>query len=791
MTIASTTRRATYIGAGSTGPFAYGFRILAGADLLVVRRETSGVDTELVLDTDYTVAGVGDASGTVTLTDALAVGETLAIVRSPALLQPVSLQNQAAFFPKTHEDEFDRLVMQVQAMDDMVRRAVRLPDSYDFNGVVTRVPPETGKALVWQSDTELGNATLDSNATALPGASRTVATVSAYLLNNAVVNVKDYGALGDGVTDDATAVALAAANASGKTLYFPPATYKLGAEITLLANTVVMGYGATLTTTAVRRRSFLTTAAAGVRIFGLKFTLGQSTLATYAEADYVAAVYTNGQYQTGIFLNGASDVLIQDCQFTDLYVFAVHAYQVTGQLDLIGNRFASPAQLHRSITTHVYITGSSAQIRAVRNAFDNTVPSSADYGVPAIYDSQSGGFGSLTVDQCYFSYCGRSTGGGHQLGVVSSYGDVTNIVVRDCVLVNCLEIGVRLTAAWNVEVANNHIRHAAIADATAAGVSVEGVSTYVGGDAEAVGCYNVRIHHNLFRDSSGTTRNGVVLGAYDYGTPLRDIWVVENVFDGMKTAIAGFGPFQGVWLERNKFRGNNGNTISWLIGAAAAKPATTIAAENTGRYFGLFVRENVLDASGNSANASAIVIDLTIAGGTTAVIGRIDVQDNLLRAVAGAGTGIVYRGPASGFKAGELRARKNRIEGYAVGFDIAYGADVTLESNLIKTVPTAFANTDTTTNTVIRKRDNRWNINVANSGQGVLVNGTVEITNGEILSGDSVILSRLAKNASTALGILELSTITAGVKFVVEARKADLSGLETGDQSTFYWEIVH
>lgn len=68
-----------------------------------------------------------------------------------------------------------------------------------------------------------------------PGGTRTVPTLAAYLLNNAAYNVRDYGAVGDGVTDDSAAVALAgaAAHAAGGALIrFPKGTYKISTNTT-------------------------------------------------------------------------------------------------------------------------------------------------------------------------------------------------------------------------------------------------------------------------------------------------------------------------------------------------------------------------------------------------------------------------------------------------------------------------------------------------------------------------------------------------------------------------------
>lgn len=76
-------------------------------------------------------------------------------------------------------------------------------------------------------------------------------TVAARL--NDVINVKDYGAKGDGVTDDSTAIIAAATalTASNGTLYFPAGDYLINSRIGLPANIDVTIMGAGKFTTAI------------------------------------------------------------------------------------------------------------------------------------------------------------------------------------------------------------------------------------------------------------------------------------------------------------------------------------------------------------------------------------------------------------------------------------------------------------------------------------------------------------------------------------------------------------
>jgi len=64
MTVSSTTVKNSYSGNGSTTQFAYGYKIFADSDLIVIiRTDSTGVETVKTLTTHYTVSGAGDASG--------------------------------------------------------------------------------------------------------------------------------------------------------------------------------------------------------------------------------------------------------------------------------------------------------------------------------------------------------------------------------------------------------------------------------------------------------------------------------------------------------------------------------------------------------------------------------------------------------------------------------------------------------------------------------------------------------------------------------------------------------
>lgn len=128
MTVASTTNRVDYTGNGSTTVFSFTFRIFEAADLVVTTADANGVETTLVLDTDYTVTGAGSYSGgSVTISPALASGVALTLQRVLDITQETDLRNQGQFFAETHEDVFDRMVMIGQQLQEQIDRSAKLP----------------------------------------------------------------------------------------------------------------------------------------------------------------------------------------------------------------------------------------------------------------------------------------------------------------------------------------------------------------------------------------------------------------------------------------------------------------------------------------------------------------------------------------------------------------------------------------------------------------------------------------------------------------------------------------
>jgi hypothetical protein len=229
MTVSSTTTRASYSGNGTTTVFAVPFYFLAASDLRVILR-TGTTETVQVLTTNYTVTGAGDENGgSVTMVVAPASGTTLTILRNAPATQETDLLPNDRLPAESLEDALDKLTMLVQQVDEVADRSLQFPAS-DAAASPT-LPASSARASKF----------LSFDASGLPVASVGVdATVDIFTqsgtgavprsVNDKLresVSVKDFGAVGDGATDDTTAIQNAINAAAGRFVYLPAGTYRV------------------------------------------------------------------------------------------------------------------------------------------------------------------------------------------------------------------------------------------------------------------------------------------------------------------------------------------------------------------------------------------------------------------------------------------------------------------------------------------------------------------------------------------------------------------------------------
>lgn len=134
MTISSEVRKAgPFNGNDVTTSFPFTFKVFDKGDLRVMRTTPSGIEAEIILDSDYSVTLNPDQDatpgGTVTFPisgDPLAEDWKLTIVGDIDALQPTDLTNGGGFYPQVIENSFDRLTMLVQQLEEELGRTIRI-----------------------------------------------------------------------------------------------------------------------------------------------------------------------------------------------------------------------------------------------------------------------------------------------------------------------------------------------------------------------------------------------------------------------------------------------------------------------------------------------------------------------------------------------------------------------------------------------------------------------------------------------------------------------------------------
>ncbi len=266
MPVPEQTPVSTFIGNGVTTifPFAWG----AGAASHIVV-EVDGV--AIVQGVDYTVSALTGTSGEVTITPAPANLAAITVFRRSPLERSIDYQENGPLQAETVDRDFDNVW---RALQDMARRmtlAPALPNGSPLSGLVALPTPGAGKFLRWNDAgdnleatdvaalgtaiSDLGkvliaDATSEDMLTTLAPKRAEAGAVRVPVLSKLRerVSVIDFGAVGDGITDDTAAFqhALAALNVVspfGAMLCVPAGVYRLTATLDIPTYVSIEGDG--------------------------------------------------------------------------------------------------------------------------------------------------------------------------------------------------------------------------------------------------------------------------------------------------------------------------------------------------------------------------------------------------------------------------------------------------------------------------------------------------------------------------------------------------------------------
>lgn len=325
MTIATSTSSTTAQGNGVTTLFAYAFLMPSASDLIVTVTNSSSVSA-VIPSNQFIVTGIGNPlGGTVTypLTGSpLPAGSYITIARVLPLQQLVTIANQGNFYPQATEQALDALEMQIQQEAFAVSRAIVV------NPADTALPPPLPIASV-RANMVLGfdgsgnpllysptgaAATNAANVTYAPPFSNSVSRSVATRLAD-WKSVKDFGATGDGATDDT--VAINHALGTGGAIWFPPGTYVISADMVApFPNTTIAcapdAVHISASNAATFTHSMLVLQGSNTAVLGIGF-LGNFDNGTLDTQDYSA-----------VYFHGVSNIVLRDLSITGVTNSAIN-----------------------------------------------------------------------------------------------------------------------------------------------------------------------------------------------------------------------------------------------------------------------------------------------------------------------------------------------------------------------------------------------------------------------------------------------------------------------------------
>jgi polygalacturonase len=253
-------------------------------------------------------------------------------------------------------------------------------------------------------------------------------------------NVKDYGATGDGSTNDLTAInnaSSAASTAGGGIVWFPPGTYMVNAPVLMRTNVTLMGGGrgaATIKMMAVANQHILDYPAGGQTNFAVR----DLTL----DGNKASATGTSN----GLSLVTAVNALIENVEIKNVRTRGINSYQCVG-VTLRNVRVVDSGvgdDLDTGTYTGIAVWGSNYSLENCQ------VKSASGIGIALV-----GASSDVRIDGCEVDASGY-------IGIALGGAANTDVVVSDCSVLNVGGNAIDTGNAVRVAVSGNVIKDCAI-----------------------------------------------------------------------------------------------------------------------------------------------------------------------------------------------------------------------------------------------------------------------------------------------------------------------------------------
>ena len=229
---------------GATVDFSFAFGVGATSEVQVILTTiSSGAETTLTETTHYAVTCLNSdctSGGTITTVATYSSLYKLTILRNVPLTQDADFTEGMPTLYETFESSLDKLTRITQQQQEQLDRSPKLAQSSEYSDL-TLPDPQAGYYIRWNSagDDLENTAGVESGTFTSSETGAVTRSVTAKLSD--FVSVKDFGAKGDGTTDDSAAIQLALD--LKQRVYLPAGNYHLHSPIVLKEGCILMGDG--------------------------------------------------------------------------------------------------------------------------------------------------------------------------------------------------------------------------------------------------------------------------------------------------------------------------------------------------------------------------------------------------------------------------------------------------------------------------------------------------------------------------------------------------------------------
>lgn len=251
-----------------------------------------------------------------------------------------------------------------------------------------------------------------------------------------ILSVKDFGAIGDGTTDDTAAIQAAITAAGTGTIYFPYGTYKVTSTLTVTCNSE-MAYGASITPSAMTASAVVyditaRTTHVGIAISGTPATdptngtIGIRVKGSGSAASRTKLVSCSSSYCKYGIVVATFSVMITNCNTlgntTNISLYSPATNQEINDINIIGGNHSGPLGSYAIIVSDQDFPNSGAQYEGARILMQGFAVDGGSIKINR--------YNNVEIDSIYFE--NTTTGKCIELGTAGETGYVANVIIRNC-----------------------------------------------------------------------------------------------------------------------------------------------------------------------------------------------------------------------------------------------------------------------------------------------------------------------------------------------------------------------